>query len=189
MLGVAVSSVSKWTDEGKLVAGRTPGGHRRIEKDDFIRFLHQHNLRIPPELQPETTKILIVDDDKAFAKWLAEEIGQRYPRSEVSVAFDGYSAGEIMGLVRPAVIVILDLHMPGMDGFEVCRSIKSNPLISQTAVIAITGDPDPEYIGRIIDLGACACLPKPLDLDALVAEIDKALGIARPAQVAAEASS
>ena len=188
MLGVAVSSVSKWTDEGKLVAGRTPGGHRRIEKDDFIRFLHQHNLRIPPELQPETTKILIVDDEKSVAKWLAEEIGQRYPRSEVSVAFDGYSAGEIVGLVRPAVIS-LDLHMPGMDGFEVCRSIKSNPLISQTAVIAITGDPDPKHIGRIIGLGACACLPKPLDLDALAATIDKALGIARPAPAAAEAGN
>jgi excisionase family DNA binding protein len=188
MLGVATSSVSKWIDEGKLVAGRTPGGHRRIEKDDFIRFLHQQQFRIPPELQPETTKILIVDDDKAFAKWLAEEIGQRYPQSEVSVAFDGYSAGEIVGLVRPAVI-ILDLHMPDMDGFEVCRRIKSNPLIQQMAIIAITGDPDPEYIGRIIGLGACACLPKPLDLDALVAEIDKALGIARPAQAAAEASN
>jgi excisionase family DNA binding protein len=188
MLGVAVSSVSKWIDEGKLVAGRTPGGHRRIEKDDFIRFLHQQQFRIPPELQPETTKILIVDDEKAFAKWLAEEIGQRYPQSEVSVAFDGYSAGEIVGLVRPAVI-ILDLHMPGMDGFEVCRRIKSNPLISQTAVIAITGDPDPERIDRIIGLGACACLPKPLNVDALAAEIDKALGIARPAQAAAEAST
>jgi excisionase family DNA binding protein len=188
MLGVAVSSVSKWIDEGKLVAGRTPGGHRRIEKDDFIRFLHQQQFRIPPELQTETTKILIVDDEKAFAKWLAEEIGQRYPQSEVSVAFDGYSAGEIVGLVRPAVI-ILDLHMPGMDGFEVCRSIKSNPLIQQTAMIAVTADPNPEYIGRIIGLGACACLPKPLDLDALVAEIDKALGIARPAQVAAEAGT
>ena len=52
MLGVAVSSVSKWIDGGKLVAGRTPGGHRRIEKDDFIRFLHQQQFRIPPELQP-----------------------------------------------------------------------------------------------------------------------------------------
>ena len=49
MLGVAVSSVSKWIDEGNLVAGRTPGGHRRIEPDDLVRFLRQQGLRTPPE--------------------------------------------------------------------------------------------------------------------------------------------
>ncbi len=185
MLGVAVSSVAKWIDEDKIEAGRTPGGHRRIEKDDFVRFLHQHNFRIPPELQPEITKILIVDDEKSFVKRLAEEIGHRYPQSEVSVAFDGYSAGEIVGLVKPAVI-ILDLQMPGMDGCEVCRRIKSNPLIGQAAVIAVTADPNPKLMGKIIALGACACLPKPLNVDALVAEIDKVLGIARPVRTSAE---
>jgi len=188
VLGVAVSSVSKWIDDGELVAGRTPGGHRRIEKDDFITFLHRHNFRVPPDLQPETTKILIVDGEKSFAKRLAEKIGQRYPRSEVSLAFDGYSAGEVLGLVRPAVI-ILDLHMPGMDGYEVCRRIKSNPLTRPTAVIAVTADPSNDRINRIIGLGACACLPKPIDIDALSVEIDKALGIAKQAVVSAKSRS
>jgi len=185
MLGVAVSSVSKWIDEGKLVAGRTPGGHRRIEKDDFVRFLYQQKLRIPDELQEHLPKILIVDDEAAFAKWLAEEIGERYPQSQVHLALDGYSAGEIVGLVRPAVI-ILDLRMPGIDGFEVCRRIKSNPLISQAAVIAVTADPDPERIQRILSLGACACFTKPIDVSALSAEIDKALGAAIRANFPAE---
>lgn len=184
MLGVAVSSVSKWIDEGKLPAGRTPGGHRRIEEDDFIRFLHQQQFRIPPELQPSALKILIVDDETSFTKWLAEEIGERYPQSEVSVAHDGYSAGETVGLVKPAVI-ILDLHMPGLDGFEVCRRIKANPHTMQAAVIAVTADPDPQFKARIMKLGARACLTKPFDVDALVAEIDKALGSPRVAGVAA----
>jgi len=185
MLGVAVSSVSKWVDEGRLLAGRTPGGHRRIEKEDFIRFLHQQKFRIPAELQPTVVKILIVDDEKSFAKWLAEEIGERYPRSEVSVAHNGYSAGEIVGLVKPAVI-ILDLHMPGMDGFEVCRRIKSNPQTMQAAVIAVTGDPDPQIEARIMKLGARAYLTKPLDVDVLLAEIGNALGIPSAAGAAGE---
>jgi excisionase family DNA binding protein len=173
ILGVAVSSVSKWIDEGKLVAGRTPGGHRRIEKDDFVRFLHQQKFRVPEELLAYSPKILIIDDEPSFAKWLAEELGERYPQSEVHVAFDGYSAGEIVGLVKPAVI-LLDLHMPNIDGFEVCRRIKSNPRIGQAAIIAITADPDPERMQRIIRMGASACFVKPVDLDALSAEIDKA---------------
>ena len=184
MLGVAVSSVAKWIDEDKLVAGRTPGGHRRIEKEDFIRFLHQQKFKIPAELQPTVVKILIVDDEKTFAKLLAEEIGERYPESEISLAHDGYSAGETVGLVKPAVI-ILDLHMPGMDGFEVCRRIKSNPHTMQAAVIVVTADPDPQLKARILGLGACAHLIKPFDIDALVAEIDKALTRSGMAEAAA----
>lgn len=174
ILGVAVSSVSKWIDEGRLVAGRTPGGHRRIEKEDFVRFLHQQKFRIPEELLAFAPKILIVDDEPSFAKWLAEELSERYPQSEVHLAFDGYSAGEMVGLIKPAAI-LLDIHMPDIDGFEVCRRIKSNPLISQAAIIAVTADPDPERMQQILGMGACACLTKPVDLDALSAEIDKAL--------------
>ncbi len=176
MLGVAVSSVSKWIDGGKLPAGRTPGGHRRIERDDFVRFLRQQQFRIPPELQSQALKILIVDDEKSFSKWLAEEIGDRYPNAEVSVAHDGFMAGQTVGLVKPAVI-ILDLHMPGVDGFEVCRRIKTNAETALAAVIAVTADSDPALQKRIMALGACAYLIKPFEVDCLVAEIDKALGI------------
>jgi excisionase family DNA binding protein len=91
MLGVAVSSVSKWIDEGVLVAGRTPGGHRRIEREDLVKFLHQQKLRIPKELRTSPTKILIVDDEKPLAEWLSEEIRGRYPEFEVVVAQYGFS--------------------------------------------------------------------------------------------------
>lgn len=174
MIGVAVSSVSKWIDGGKLPAGRTPGGHRRIEEEDLIRFLQEQQFRIPPELQLLAIKILIVDGEKLFSKWLAEEIGERYPDSEISVAHDGFSAGEVMGLVKPAVIV-LDMHMPGLDGLDVCRRIKANPHNMQASVIAVTANPDPQFHARIIELGACACLTKPFDVKDLLTEMDKAL--------------
>lgn len=188
MLGVAVSSISKWIDEDKLIAGRTPGGHRRIEKDDFVRFLHQQNFRIPPELQSYTASILIVSDEKSFVKRLAEDVGRRYPQSEVSVAFDGYSAGELVGLIKPTVI-ILDLQMQGTDGYEVCRRIKANPQIRQAAIIALTAESSPKLVSKITSLGACACFSKPLDVDALGVEIDKALGIVRPVRASAESRS
>jgi len=174
MIGVAVSSVSKWIDGGMLPAGRTPGGHRRIEQEDFVRFLQKQQFRIPPELQSNALKILIVDDEKLYSRWLAEEIGERYAHSEISVAHDGFSAGEVTVQIKPAVI-ILDLHMPGIDGLEVCRRIKANPHTTQTVVIAVTADTDPQIRERIIELGACACLAKPVDVEVLVAEIDKAL--------------
>ena len=178
MLGVAVSSVAKWIDDGALTAGRTPGGHRRIEAQDLVAFLRQQKLRVPEELQPEPPKILIVDDEKPFAKWLAEEIRERHADYEVMEVHDGYSAGERVGLTKPDV-VILDLNMPGMDGFEVCRRIKSNPLTQRAGVIAVTGHTSPSARSRIIRMGASACLQKPLDLAAIMDEIAKVLSRTR----------
>lgn len=174
VLGVAVSSVSKWIDAGTLVAGRTPGGHRRIDPEDLVRFLKQQKLRIPRGLELAPPKVLIVDDEKPVAKWLGEEVTERFPGCEVILAFDGYSAGEIIGLSKPEVI-ILDIHMPGIDGFEVCRSVKSNPLFKDPHVIAITGDTSEATIRRILKMGAAACLGKPVDLDILSGELSKSL--------------
>ncbi len=174
MLGVAVSSVSRWIDERKLVAGRTPGGHRRIEREDLVRFLQQQGLRVPTELKPFRPRILIVDDEKAFAELLSEEIQERFPDCELLIANDGYSAGEIIGLSKPAA-VILDLHLPGIDGFEVCRRIKSNPLLKSTCVIAVTADTSAEARARMLRLGATACMSKPLDFAILCSALSKSL--------------
>ena len=174
MLGVAVSSVAKWIDSGKLVAGRTPGGHRRIEKDNLVRFLRQQKLRIPDELDHARPKVLVVDDDKAVANWLADEVRERFPDCEVLLAFDGYRAGEMIGLSKPEVI-ILDLHIPGLDGFEICRSVKSNPVLKSARVIAVTGDASEATSRRVLKLGADACLEKPINLDLLSGELSKSL--------------
>jgi excisionase family DNA binding protein len=174
MVGVSVSSVSKWIDEGSLVAGRTPGGHRRIEVEELVAFLQRQKLPIPPELDHPAPKVLVVDDEKPFTKWIVEEIRSRCPGVEVLVAHDGYSAGEIVSLTRPQVI-ILDLHIPGMDGFEVCRRIKANRLLRNTRVIAVTADPSPANRARIFKLGAAVCMAKPLDPELLAGEIAKTL--------------
>lgn len=175
MVGVAVSSVSRWIDEGKLIAGRTPGGHRRIERDDLIQFLRQQKLRIPSGLKPSRPKVLIVDDDKQFARWLQEEIQERFPNCDLTLAFNGYTAGEIIGHSKPQVI-ILDLRLPGIDGFEVCSRLKSNPLFKDTGVIAVTADASAEASSRILEMGARACLTKPLDMNVLTDELAKSLG-------------
>jgi DNA-binding response OmpR family regulator len=68
-------------------------------------------------------------------------------------------------------LVFLDLRMPGMDGFEVCRQIKSQDQTKRSVVIAMTAFPSPENEQRIRDCGADAFFPKPLDMDALLGKI------------------
>ena len=175
LLGVAAASVSKWIDKGHLVAGRTPGGHRRIEVDDLVEFIRRQKLRVPPELLASHRKILVVDDEEAVAKWLAEEIKAAYPDVEVLEAHDGFSAGELVWTEKPDAVV-LDLRMLGMDGFEVCRRIKTRKETKGALVIAITASPSPEVERRILGCGAEACLAKPIDLDTLLQKLAKAVG-------------
>jgi len=173
LLGVAVASISKWIDAGQLKAGRTPGGHRRVAKEDLVAFLERQGLPIPSELQT-TPRILVVDDEAAVAELVAMEIGAEHPDYEIFQANDGYSAGEIVTSQTPNVVV-LDIRMPGVDGFEVCRRIKAKKETKGTAVIAVTAHHSEEAERRIIEAGARAYFQKPLDIPALISEIDAAL--------------
>ena len=78
-------------------------------------------------------------------------------------------------------MVVLDLRMPGVDGYEVCRRIKSKPETAHIAVIAMTAIHSPEAVARIIECGARMCLPKPLDIPALLEEVDSAVQQRDPA--------
>ena len=64
-------------------------------------------------------------------------------------------------------VVILDLRMAGLDGFQVCKTIKADPNTAKTLVIAITGYHTPETEARILECGAVRCFAKPVDLATL----------------------
>lgn len=76
-------------------------------------------------------------------------------------------------------VVILDLKMPGMDGFEVCKLIKAQEATHHAAVIAVTAYGSGETIERIMACGAYACLDKPVDLNELFAQVARALAETR----------
>lgn len=174
MLQVDPGSVANWIDRDLLKAHRTPGGHRRVVVEDLVRFLRQHKMPVPPEIETRPTRILVVDDEPGVTQVITRTIAASHPDYNVLEAQDGFRAGTIVGTLKPDV-VILDLRMPGMDGFEVCRQIKSDPLTQHTEVIAITAYPSPENEQRILQCGARVCLRKPLDMDALLQEIEASL--------------
>ena len=175
MLYVDPGSVANWIDQGMLSAHRTPGGHRRVEPDALVHFLRKHDMPIPNELSTSPTHVLVVDDEEAVAKMIAQAIKTAHPDFEVTEAHDGFNAGAIIASQSPG-IVILDLRMPGMDGYEVCRLIKSQDSTKNSTVLAMTAYPSPESEKRIMGCGAKICLTKPLDLDHLIAEIRIASG-------------
>jgi excisionase family DNA binding protein len=174
MLQVDPGSVANWIDQNLLKAHRTPGGHRRVAAEDLVRFLKDHRMPIPPDLQADRAQVVVVDDEPSVTRLIARAIQLAYPEMAVAEAHDGFEAGTMVATDRPEV-VILDLRMPGLDGFEVCRRIKAQESACRTQVVAMTAYPSPENEKRILECGAKVCLSKPLDMDRLMKEIKSCL--------------
>jgi CheY-like chemotaxis protein len=155
------------------VASRTPGGHNRIRREDLLRFLIDHNFPIPQELAREGKHVLVVDDERPLAETMAHAL--RDGGYQVSVAFDGYEAGLKMATLQPDLLV-LDLIMPGLDGFSICQRVKANLAGKQTKIIAMTGFIQEGNLGKARECGADLCLEKPFQLETLKHMVAQLLG-------------
>lgn len=108
------------------------------------------------------SKVLLVDDEREFVQTLSERLIMRDMGS--AVAYDGESALKLINEDEPEVIIV-DLKMPGIDGFDVLRKVKQTR--PEIEVIIVTGHGSEEDRQLCLDLGAFAYLQKPLDINAL----------------------
>jgi excisionase family DNA binding protein len=173
---VSPLSIINWVNAGRLPAFRTPGGHRRIRREDLGRFMRENGIPLPEELRDGSgrSRVLVVDDEASIRDIFAESLSHRSNAYEVMTAADGFEAGRLVATFRPDV-VLLDLRMPGLDGFQVCRTIKGDPETASTLVIAMTGYHTHETESRIVECGALRCLAKPIEPSAVATVIDAAL--------------
>jgi excisionase family DNA binding protein len=158
LLMVSPITVRAWAQKGLLPSETTPGGHRRFLREAVEQFAKQS--KSAP--QRDELRVLIVDDDRQVAGFLVEWLSGLDEPFIVDSATDGFVAGSKVYTFEPDVI-LLDLMMPGLDGFAVCRQIKADPDTSDIRVIAMTGHPSPENERRILEAGADVCIAKPLD--------------------------
>ena len=113
----------------------------------------------------EDIKILLVDDERRFVGTLAERLAMR--GFAARVAYDGPEA--LQAVEQATDVIVLDLRMPGMDGFEVLRNVKkSNP---QVQVIILTGHGGDAEEQTAYRMGAYNFLRKPMDIDELLSSI------------------
>jgi excisionase family DNA binding protein len=181
---VSPLSIINWVNAGRLPAFRTPGGHRRIRRDDLARFMRENGIPLPEDLRDGSgrPRVLVVDDEASIREVIAASLASRPTQPyEVMTAADGFEAGRLVATFRPDV-VLLDLRMPGLDGFQVCRTIKADPETSTTIVIALTGYHTPETEARIVECGAVRCLAKPIEPSAVASSIDAVLEAASAAK-------
>lgn len=123
-----------------------------------------------------TGRVLVVDDEKPnreFLRQLLESAG-----AEVVLAEDGEQGLEILGSHHPDVALV-DVMMPGMNGYEVCQAVKSNEAMARTAVIMVTARTTVEDIEYGFELGAFDYIRKPFRSRELLARVQNALQLKR----------
>jgi len=116
------------------------------------------------EQKTSTRRILVVDDNRDSADSLGMLL--KFLGADIHLAYDGASALDAMRIFRPSV-VLLDLGMPGMDGFEVARRIRQMPRGDKLRMIALTGWGQAEDRRRSAEAGFDHHLVKPVDFSAL----------------------
>ncbi len=163
------TTVANWIDEGKLNAFSTPGGHRRVNGKDLLKFLKKYKMPVPEELLAQKSgfkkKILIVDDDPKVLRSITEVLKKKRGKDKIYTAVDGFEAGQAVIEFGPD-LVILDIMLPGINGFKVCENIREKN--KKVKIIAVTGYDTEENKNKILAAGADAYFPKPLKINELL---------------------
>ncbi len=174
---VSPKTIINWVDAGHIKAYRTIGGHRRIKKDDLEEFMKKQGIPIPEEkAENGQKKILVVDDDLIIVESIVQALEEDEYNYEVISAADGFEAGLQVKHFNPDLI-ILDIMMPDIKGYEVCKKIKSGQDTSHIKIIVLSAYLDEEKFKQMKENGADVCFSKPLPLPKLKDEVAKLLGM------------
>ena len=165
---VTSRTINNWIRAGKLKAYATPGGHFRIWPSDLRKFLKAHSMNINFEFKGEhPRKILIIDDDEAYAEMIREVLRDKLENCEVTISQDGYEALILLGEFKPE-LVVLDLMMPGIDGFKVLELIADRKVTHSLKVLVLSGNLSPAAVERLKRSRADQWLAKPVSVAELI---------------------
>ena len=174
---VSPKTIINWTESGHIKAFKTVGGHRRIKKIDLEDFMKKQGIPLPEEeLKEERKRILIVDDDPIIVETIVQAFEEDEYNYEVISAADGFEAGLQVNHFKPH-LMILDIMMPDIKGYEVCRKIKNDKVTKDIKIIVLSAYLDEEKFKKMKEFGADLCFTKPLPLPQLKNEVAQLLGL------------
>jgi excisionase family DNA binding protein len=158
-LGVAQSTIRKWSDQGRVPAFYTPGGHRRYRRNDLETFL----ARSGPGPRGGGALVLVVDDDPRIREFMRVNLEMEgYSVREASSADEALEALED----QAPKLVLLDVVMPGVDGWQMLQRMQERH--GSIPVIMFSGKVDDESAADAKKRGARAFVGKPFDPQQLI---------------------
>ncbi|MBW2104250.1 MAG: response regulator [Deltaproteobacteria bacterium] len=170
--------IINWIEAGHIKAYKTVGGHRRINREDLETFMRKQGIPMPEKADEDGKKrILVVDDDPIIVETIVQALEEEEFDYEVISASDGFEAGLQVNHFKPHLL-ILDIMMPDINGYEVCRKIKETEETKDTKIIVLSAYLDEEKFKKMKEYGADLCFSKPLPLPQLRQEVARLLGLA-----------
>jgi eukaryotic-like serine/threonine-protein kinase len=121
----------------------------------------------------EPVRILVAENDPDFLEILELVLRSEFPGADIECVCDGRSAIEAFDR-EPASVVVLDLHMPQLDGMAVTAMLRARPSANMVPIIVVTASGGPKEWRLLTELGADRFLVKPVNLDDLVSTIRRA---------------
>lgn len=150
-------------------------GARAAHRCQVCGFPLGGGLELESALEKPTNAVLIVDDDPLIVRMYRDLL--EHNDFVVLSAPDGATALEVAAQEQPALI-LLDIMMAGMDGFEVCRRLKADPALKSIPVIVLTAMTDPKLNVQAFKVGAELVLKKPAEPATVLRTIQTALALA-----------
>lgn len=157
LLGVSVGTVQIWVESGMLQAWKTAGGHRRVLRDSVENLLHRRPQaesptaagvsgtaapmplpHLPSAPTKRSLRVMVVEDDADLRRLYQLMIHQWPLQVELTVMDSAVSALMALGRGGPDLL-IADLHMPGMDGFNMLKVLCSAKELAHTTFVVVSG--------------------------------------------------
>jgi excisionase family DNA binding protein len=160
-LGVAQSTIRKWSDLGRVPAFYTPGGHRRYRRSDLDAFLQ----RSGPGKPARGPLVLVVDDNPNVREVVRVNLEMEgYSVREAANAEEGLAAVED----DAPDLILLDVMMPQVDGWEMLRRVQERHGVGSIPVVMFSGQLEGTLGREAEERGAQGFVGKPFDLRALI---------------------
>ena len=151
MLGLSVGTIQKLVDQDILQSWKTQGGHRRITSTSIQEYQRKFNITpiAPIEIQAseQRLRVLLVEDDPVTRQMVLDYCNNAALPIECTAMTSGIEALIHIANINPDLL-ITDLDMPGVDGFELLRLLRQNPQFDQMSVLVLTALTETEIQNR-----------------------------------------
>lgn len=137
LLGVSLGTVQNMVEEGVLDAWKTSGGHRRIKRESVMELLAKRGSAQATPASTDGLTVLIAEDDGFLQKLYRKTMEAWGLPLSIEIVGNGFDALMVVGQRIPDVLIV-DLIMPGMDGYELVRALHGNPALAHTDIIVVS---------------------------------------------------
>ena len=138
LLGLSVGTIQTLVEKNELQAWKTQGGHRRISMPSIREYQRKHNmLTTAADARDHRLRVLLVEDDPVTREMLRDFCNRCPMPVDCTAMSSGLEALIDIASIQPDVL-IADLNMPGVDGFELLRTLRNNPQFNKMTCLVVS---------------------------------------------------